>query len=249
MQRNRRIGTSISGVANFADNNGWSQLRTWMDEGYRVIKGYDVSYSEWLGIRESIKTTTVKPSGTVSILAGETPGVHWPVGGEYVLRSIRFSKIDPMVPLFEKAGYLIEDSVTDPDNTVVVYFPVKSVAVRPEGEVSLFEKANLAAFAQQYWSDNSVSVTLSFDKEEEAKHVGTILHMYEGRLKTVSFLPQGKDVYPQQPYTEISEQDYNSYVGSIKKVTLGKIYKGTAALDAVGEAYCTTDACEIPSQG
>ena len=246
MQRNRRIGCSVSGLAAFADVKGLPVLRDWLDNGYDEVQKWDTMYSEWLCVRESIKTTTVKPSGTVSILAGETPGVHWPVGGEYVLRSIRFSKIDPMVPLFEKAGYLIEDSVTDPDNTVVVYFPVKSVAVRPEGEVSLFEKANLAAFAQQYWSDNSVSVTLSFDKETEAKHVGTILHMYEGRLKTVSFLPQGKDVYPQQPYTEISEEDYKSYIGKLKKISLKTIYK-SKALDAVGEAYCTTDACEIPS--
>ena len=248
MQRNRRIGCSVSGLAAFADVKGLPVLREWLDTGYDTVQKWDTMYSEWLCVRESIKTTTVKPSGTVSILAGETPGVHWPVGGQYVLRSIRFSKLDPMVPLFDKAGYTIEDSITDPENTVVVYFPIKSVAVRPEGDVSLFEKANLAAFAQQYWSDNSVSVTLSFDKEEEAKHVGTILHMYEGRLKTVSFLPQGKDVYPQQPYTEVSEEEYNSYVGKIKRVGLSNIYTGTASLDAVGEAYCTTDACEIPSK-
>jgi hypothetical protein len=244
MQRNRRIGCSVSGLAAFADVKGLPVLRDWLDTGYNEVQKWDTLYSEWLCVRESVKTTTVKPSGTVSILAGETPGVHWPVGGQYVLRSIRFSKIDPMVPLFEKAGYKIEDSITDPDNTVVVYFPVKSVAVRPEGEVSIFEKANLAAFAQQYWSDNSVSVTLSFDKETEAKHVGTILHMYEGRLKTVSFLPQGKDVYPQQPYTEISEVEYNEYVGKLKKINLNGIYKKNA-LDAAGEAYCTTDVCEI----
>jgi len=247
MQRNRRIGCSVSGLAAFADVKGLPVLRDWLDKGYDVVQKWDTMYSEWLCIRESVKTTTVKPSGTVSILAGETPGVHWPVGGQYVLRSIRFSKLDPMVPLFEKAGYLVEDSITDPENTVVVYFPVKSVAVRPEGDVSLFEKANLAAFAQQYWSDNSVSVTLSFNKEEEAKHVGTILHMYEGRLKTVSFLPQGKDVYPQQPYTEISEDEYKNYVGTLKKISLASIYKKNA-LDAAGEAYCTTDTCEIPSK-
>jgi len=248
MQRNRRIGCSVSGLAAFADVKGLPVLREWLNTGYDVVQKWDKMYSEWLCVRESIKTTTVKPSGTVSILAGETPGVHWPVGGQYVLRSIRFSKLDPMVALFEKAGYLIEDSITDPNNTVVVYFPVKSVAVRPEHEVSIFEKANLAAMAQEFWSDNSVSVTLSFDKENEAKHVGTVLHMYEGRLKTVSFLPQGKDVYPQQPYTEISEKDYKSYVGSIKRVNLKKIYTGSASLDAIGEAYCTTDACEIPSK-
>jgi len=244
MQRNRRIGCSASGLAAFADTKGLPMLRDWLDTGYQEVQKWDHMYSEWLCVRESIKTTSIKPSGTVSILAGETPGVHWPIGGEYVLRSIRFAKSDPMLKLFKEAKYKVEDSVTDPDNTAVVYFPVKSVAVRPEQTVSIFEKANLAALAQQYWADNSVSVTLSFDKEKEAQHVGTILHMYEGRLKTVSFLPKGNDVYPQQPYTEISEEEYNKYVGKLKSIDLSTIYNGNA-IDASGEAYCTTDICEI----
>ena len=134
MQRNRRIGTSISGVANFADNKGLPILRTWMDEGYKVIQSYDKTYSEWLGIRESIKTTTVKPSGTVSILAGESPGVHWPVGGKHFLRAIRFRNGDPMLPLFKMAQYTVEPASEDPDNTSVVFFPVESNAVRSEKE-------------------------------------------------------------------------------------------------------------------
>jgi hypothetical protein len=149
-----------------------------------------------------------------------------------------------MLKLFTKAKYLVEDSVTDPNNTAVVYFPIKSVPVRPEQSVSIFEKANLAALAQAYWADNSVSVTLSFNTDTESQHIGTILHMYEGRLKTVSFLPKGNDVYPQQPYTEISEEEYNNYVGKLKPIDLSPIYNGNA-LDAVGEEYCTTDICEI----
>lgn len=244
MQRNRRIGCSVSGLAAFADTKGLPKLREWLDNGYQEVQKWDEVYSEWLCVRESIKTTSVKPSGTVSILAGETPGVHWPIGGEYVLRAIRFAKSDPMLPLFIESGYTVEDSVTDPDNTAVVYFPIKSVQVRPEQTVSIFEKAELAALAQAEWADNSVSVTISFDRETEGKHIGTILHMYEGRLKTVSFLPKANDVYPQQPYTEITEEAYNNYIGKLKAIDLSPIYKGNA-LDAAGEAYCTTDACEI----
>jgi ribonucleotide reductase alpha subunit len=185
MQRNRRIGTSISGVANFADNKGLPVLRDWMDEGYKIIKAYDNTYSEWLGIRESIKMTTVKPSGTVSILAGESPGVHWTVGGEYFYRAIRFSNSDPMLPLFKMANYRVEPASESPDTTSVVFFPIKSEARRSEKDVSIFEKMSLAATAQRYWSDNSVSVTVSFNVEKESEHVGTVLHMYDGQLKTV----------------------------------------------------------------
>ena len=244
MQRNRRIGTSISGVANFADNNGWSVLRTWMDEGYKVIKNYDVNYSEWLGIRESIKTTTVKPSGTVSILAGESPGVHWASGGRFFLRAIRFRNNDPMLPLFQMAQYTVEPDVTDKDGTSVVFFPVKTDAKRAEKEVSIYEKVALAAAAQRYWSDNSVSVTVTFDADKEADSIESVLHMYDGQLKTISFLPMGNHIYEQQPYTQITEEEYEQATMTLFPIDLKGVYAGMA-IDAVGEAYCTTDACEV----
>jgi hypothetical protein len=245
MQRNRRIGLSMSGVANFTDINGLPILRDWMNSGYENVKKYDIIYSEWLGIRESIKTTTVKPSGTVSILAGESPGVHWTPGGKYFNRAIRFANSDPMLPLFKMANYRVEPASESPDTTSVVFFPIKSDAERAERDVTIFEKMSLAATAQRYWSDNSVSVTVSFDPETEAKHVGTVLHMYDGQLKTVSFLPSGNFTYPQMPYTQITEEEYKEE-GEMKlfPIDFSGVYAGMAA-DAIGEAYCTTDACEI----
>ena len=244
MQRNRRIGTSMSGVANFADNVGLPTLREWMDEGYKHIKAYDNTYSEWLGIRESIKMTTVKPSGTVSILAGESPGVHWTPGGEYFNRAIRFSNEDPMLPLFKMANYRVEPASESPDSTSVVFFPIKSNAKRAEREVSIFEKTAIAATAQRYWSDNSVSVTVSFDPEKEAEHVGTVLHMYDGQLKTVSFLPMGNFTYPQMPYTQITAQEYEDATMTLMPIDFSGVYEGMAA-DAIGESYCVTDSCLV----
>lgn len=244
MQRNRRIGTSISGIANFADRVGLPELREWMDAGYATIQQYDKGYSEWLGIRESIKTTTVKPSGTVSILAGESPGVHWTPGGEYFLRAIRFSNEDPMLPLFKMANYRIEKASESPKTTSVVFFPIKSSAKRSEKDVSIYEKTALAATAQRYWSDNSVSVTVSFDSNKEKDAVGTVLHMFDGQLKTISFLPMGNETYPQMPYTQITAKEYEEYTMKLFPIDFSGVYAGMAA-DAIGEAYCTTDACEI----
>ena len=244
MQRNRRIGTSLTGIASFADSSGIPALREWMDEGYNKIRYYDHKYSEWLCVRESIRVTTVKPSGSVSLLSGATPGVHWGPGGPFYLRAIRFGKQDNMMHLFKAAGYKIEDDIYS-EETSVVYFPVKSGHKRSEKEVSLFEKIGLAATAQKYWSDNGVSVTLSFDKEEETKFVAPALNMYEGQLKAVSFLPMGNKVYPQQPYSEITEEEYNEYIGKIAKIDWSAIYDGVQNLDALGEKYCNNDNCLI----
>ena len=244
MQRNRRIGTSLTGIASFADTYGLPTTREWMDEGYKKIRHYDHQYSEWLCVRESVRVTTVKPSGSVSLLSGATPGVHWGPGGEFYLRAIRFGNTDPMLHLFKAAGYKIEADLVSA-NTSVVYFPVASGHKRAEKQVSLFEKIGLAATAQKYWSDNGVSVTLSFDKETEKQFVAPALNMYEGQLKAVSFLPMGNKTYPQQPYSEISREEYNSYVGKIGKIDWSAIYDGVENLEAEGEAYCSTDACEI----
>ena len=244
MQRNRRIGTSLTGIASFADTNGLPVLRQWQDEGYKKVREYDNQYSEWLCIRESIRATTVKPSGSVSILSGETPGVHWGPGGKYFLRAIRFSTSDPMMALFKAAGYKIEKDVVSA-NTKVVYFPVKSEHDRSEKDVSLFEKIGLAATTQKYWSDNGVSVTLSFDAETEKQHVASALHMYEGQLKAVSFLPMSNSTYPQQPYTQITRAQYEGYIGKIKTIDFNAIYDGVEGLEAIGESYCSTDACEL----
>ena len=244
MQRNRRIGTSLTGIASFADNSGLPALREWMDQGYEKIRHYDHKYSEWLCVRESVRVTTVKPSGSVSLLSGATPGVHWGPGGEFYLRAIRFGNTDPMLHLFKAAGYKIEDDLVSA-NTSVVYFPVASGHKRAEKQVSLFEKIGLAATAQKYWSDNGVSVTLSFNKETEKQFVAPALNMYEGQLKAVSFLPMGNKTYPQQPYSEISREQYNAYVGTIGKIDWSAIYDGKDNLDAESEKYCSTDACEI----
>ena len=245
MQRNRRIGTSLTGIASFADSNGLPVLRQWQDEGYKKVREYDNQYSEWLCIRESIRATTVKPSGSVSILSGETPGVHWGPGGKYFLRAIRFSTSDPMMALFKAAGYKIEKDIVSA-NTKVVYFPVKSEHDRSEKDVSLFEKIGLAATTQKYWSDNGVSVTLSFDAETEKKFIAHALHMYEGQLKAVSFLPMSNTTYPQQPYTQITQKEYEGYIGKIKTIDFNAIYDGVGVDDATGSKDCDSDVCEMP---
>lgn len=248
MQRNRRIGTSASGLADFSDEQGLLTLRDWLNDGYNEIREWDRKYSEWLAIRESIRVTTVKPSGTVSLLAGTSPGVHWSPGGRNYLRGMVFKKEDPMVGLFKMAGYTIEASAYTPDTSVFIQFPVHTDAHRDEREVSLYEKANLAVVAQRYWSDNSVSVTLSFDPKEEADAVERVLTMHAGQLKTASFLPMGNDTYAQMPYQRVEPSVIEEASKRLFKVDFTPIYDGDLdALDAVGEQYCTTDACEVPA--
>jgi ribonucleoside-triphosphate reductase len=246
MQRNRRIGTSVSGLAQFIEHNSMNDLRTWLNHGYEVIQGWDTMYSEWLGVRESIKTTSVKPSGTVSLLAGVTPGVHWPTHGTYI-RRMRMPIDAPLTVTLREAGYKIEPDVTAPERTVVVEFPIRGLGVRTEREVSVFEKANLAVIAQRWWADNQVSVTLTFDPTTEGKNIGTLLRMHEGQLKSLSLLPlfETGGAYAQMPYEQITDEQYEQFaIEGNKPIDRHLLY--STGTDAVGEQYCTTDKCEVP---
>jgi len=243
MQRNRRIGCSISGVAQFVESHGWNDLKDWMDRGYNAVQQRDRQYSEWLGIRESIKTTSIKPSGTVSLLAGVTPGVHWPVADTYI-RRMRLAANDPILEKLRDAGYVVEPDVMDTKNTMVVELPTRGPKVRTEREVSVWEKVNLAIAAQRYWADNQVSVTLTF-LPEEINQIGPMLNATEGQLKGLSLLPLGEvGAYAQMPYERINDEVYKERIDGIKPIDFNALYAGEAR-EAEGERFCNNDNCVI----
>ena len=240
MQRNRRIGTSVSGLAQFAEERSWTELREWLDNGFDTVQMRDRKYSEWLGVRESIRTTTVKPSGTVSLVAGSTPGVHWPVASGDYWRRMRFSNVDPMLELVKAAGYHVEPDVMNPKTTSVVAFPTHGPTMRDERQVSVWEKAELAVLLQRWWSNNMVSCTLTF-QDHEKDQLPALIAAKTGQLKTMSMLPLfDSGAYPQMPYETIKEEvDWDA----LKPIDWEPIY--ASGPDAEGEKYCTTDACEI----
>lgn len=241
MARNRRIGCSMSGDAEFVETRSWAELQEWQDEGYKFINHRDKKYSEWLAVRESIKKTSIKPSGTVSLVAAVTPGVHWPVSAGSHIRRVRYSVNDPLVAKLEDAGYPVEPMIGDPKNTVVVTFITQSAPIRDERSVSIWEKAELAVMAQRWWADNQVSATVTFLPSEEGQ-IAPLLASKKGQIKGISFLPLRDDeVYPQAPYERISEEDAQKMLSKVKH--LKGIYK--KGQEASGDKFCDNDSCTI----
>jgi Ribonucleotide reductase alpha domain/LAGLIDADG-like domain/Intein splicing domain len=246
MVRNRRIGTSMSGLAMFVEAKGWAELRTWQDDGYKEIKRWDNIYSEWLGIRESVKVTTVKPSGTVSLLFGVTPGAHWPTERSRYLRRMRLTVNDPIALAMEKAGFPVEPNQQNPQFGVVVTCPTKGPDIPSEREVSVYLKVLLALQCQEWWSDNSVSLTASFLKEAEGAQIAPLLQACDGKLKSISFLPLSDDTTPfaQMPYQRVPDTEWQAMWSQIGHLDWASLYAGEAG-DAEGELFCTTDSCEL----
>lgn len=244
MRRNRRIGCSVSGQAQFVEKWGWPRLIQWLRFGYEEIQARDQQYSEWLGERPSIKTTSVKPSGTVSLLAGVTPGVHWPVAATYI-RRMRLSENDPLVEALAEAGYHIEPDQMVPRN-VVIELPTKGPQVRTQRDVSVWEQAEIAAAHQRHWADNQVSVTLTFGKHEKDQ-IAPLIRSKDGSLKAYSLLPLKDEGdsggYAQMPYEEINNLQWKQKTRNVRPLNWGKLYG--EGQDAQGELYCDTDKCEI----
>ena len=219
MLRNRRIGCSVSGIADFLGKHNLEELRQWLDEGYHTVQRWDEVYSNWFCIPRSIKTTSVKPSGTVSLLAGATPGMHFPESRIYI-RRMRMSKNDPLAIPLRAAGYSVVPAIGQEDTTVVVEMPIKlAEGVRVQSEVSMFEQWQLAAFLQRYWADNQVSCTITFDPVSEGPHIAQMLQYFQYQLKGVSFLPKfDYSKYPQLPYEAIGEELYEKMTKDLKPI-------------------------------
>jgi len=245
MLRNRRIGCSVSGVAQFITKHGMEELRKWLEKGYDTIQEWDCTYSDWLAVPKSIKTTSVKPSGTVSLLVGATPGMHYPESRFYI-RRMRLSKHSELLEPLKKAGYKIESVFGSEDSTMVVEVPVDvGEGIRTAAELSIWEQFSLAAFLQRHWADNQVSCTATFDPETEADELSHVLNYFQYRLKGISLLPRHPlGAYKQMPYEAITEKEYNKQVKKLGHLS----FVGIEGEEAEVDKFCNNDVCEIPGE-
>lgn len=237
MMRNRRIGCSMSGVDQAISRWGLAEYRRWCDEGYKYLGKLDRIYSEWMCIPMSIKRSSIKPSGTVSLLAGATPGGHWGYA-QFMIRRIRVADTSPIWRAAQAAGYKVEDDVYAP-HTKVIEFPTKYDYIeRTENDVTIWEQVSRVAMLQSYWADNQVSYTVKF-KPEEACDIPRVLEYFEDRLKGISFLPYSDHGYQQAPYEEISEEVYNDMLANIQPMDLARSYH------EADDKFCDGEACTI----
>jgi ribonucleoside-triphosphate reductase len=235
--RNRRIGTSVSGIAQFLESHSINELKEWLHSGYETIRKYDDIYSEWLAIPRSIKVTSVKPSGTVSLLAGATPGMHFPESNYYI-RRVRFAKSSDLLAPLVASGYKVEEAQDNPETTVVVEIPIFANSSKTINQITLWEQLLLAAFLQEHWADNQVSCTVTFKKWEKDQ-IKTALDYFQYKLKGVSFLPKIDSLsYKQMPYEEITKEQYDDLVKNIRPFDTKEIAK-----DSRPELFCNNESC------
>jgi len=246
LMKNRRIGTSQSGIIDAFVKHGRRKMIEWSNEAYNYLRALDKKYSDWLAVPQSIKITSVKPSGTVSLLPGVSPGIHYQ-HSQYYIRRMRIPSNSPLIPILQKAGYPMEynaygETEEEKKSTTVVSFPIyEPNFAKRKDDVSIWEQMKNLVDYQKFWADNSVSITVTF-KQDEANQIQSVLEAYEDQLKSVSFLPISEHGYEQAPYEEITKEEYEKMVKKIKKADYTKM---TGAISGIGSKYCDSESCEI----
>lgn len=231
VHRNNRIGVGITGCLQSRLFNPGD-----LDFAYEAIQEENRIYSAELGVPESIRTTVVKPSGTLSILGDCTPGIH-PAFAEYYIRRVRFADNSPLIPVLRDAGHKIEpqkniDGSLD-YGTLVVDFPVHMPNTPTADQMTTWQQLDIVKMAQRHWADQSVSVTVYYKKpeiEDLKDWVGDNLKY----LKTLSFLCYDDHGFEQAPMEKISKEQYERIANKVKPINFSGADTGDLLEECVG---------------
>ena len=207
-QQNMRIGVGLGGICDF----DWSPNELFVMR--QLVRAAADRYAGELGICYPVAVTTVKPSGTISLLNGSSPGIHAPFAPFY-LRRTRIGKDEPMAQALLEASVPFERCVYDSTGQTLVFsFPMRAPHSKVTVQNQTVEEQIIRQVAvQKYWADNSVSSTISFTEGEKASLSG-LLGRYAKDLKSISCLPK-KHGYEQPPYEEIDSQKYEQLHAAI----------------------------------
>jgi ribonucleoside-triphosphate reductase (thioredoxin) len=237
VHKNMRIGVGVTGICQSLNKIDW------LEDCYEELKEFDKEWSKRKGYPTSIRLTTVKPSGTLSLLSGSTPGVH-PAYANHFIRRVRMSSSDALVDICREANYPTEYARrfdgTEDHSTVVVEFPchINGRTILAE-DMTAIRQLELVKEIQTKWSDNSVSVTVYYHLEELDDIKEWMKKNYEKSLKTVSFLLHSEHGFEQAPYEEISKEEYEKRISRIKEI------KNVESGENLSELECAGGACPI----
>jgi len=235
-KRDRLVGVSLSGQRDFqlALNLTDEQLSLIFDE--LRIAADDCAYEEAYRQRIPLPllVTTVKPSGTLSLLPTISPGIHDSYA-PYYIRRVRISGTDPLAETMYDLGYAVYpeygsnsltpeafDQLAEKEQreilantaTWVIEFPVQSSATKPATSYSACEQFQRYLNAQKHWTQHNTSITIYYHPDEVSELVDMLLTHWDEYI-AVSFLPHTNS-YKLAPLEAITEDEYNQRKDAIK---------------------------------
>jgi len=224
-----------------------------MKKAAKMVKEENERVANLIGINKSARTTTVKPSGTSSLVLGTSSGIHaW--HNDFYLRRIRVGKNESIYSyLAINHPELIEDEFFRPHDTAVITIPQRA----PEGSIvrheSVFQMLERVKKVSQEWikpghrngqNTHNVSATVSI-KEDEWDLVGEWMWNNRDFYNGLSVLPYNGGTYTQAPFEDCTQEDFERLVKTLSDVDLTKVIELQDNTDLRGEAACAGGACEI----
>ena len=216
-----------------------------------VAKAVNRMISEKIGTNEAARVTCIKPSGTTSLVLGTASGIHaW--HNDYYLRTMRFNKNEDIAMyLMENHPELCEDDVLRPNDTVCVRIPVKA----PEGSILRTETPIDTLERVKHFStdwiktghvngDNThnVSATVSV-RDDEWESVGDWMWENRNTYNGLSVLNYWGGTYAQAPFQDITEEEYNERIQTLKELDLTKVTEASDNVEFGQVAACAGGAC------
>jgi len=246
-EKDALLGVGMTGIASGAvlDLDLEQAADTVLEENERVAKA--------IGINKAARTTTVKPSGTSSLVLGSSSGIHaW--HNDFYIRRMRVGKNESIYGyLSENHPELVEDEFFRPDDQAVIEIPQKApqgAILRHESPMDLLSRVSRW---NQEWvrrghrdgqNSHNVSVTVSV-ADDAWPLVGEWMWKNRNNFNGISVLPYDGGTYTQAPFEDIDEETYKVMESALSSIDLTKVQEEEDNTDLTGEIACGADGCEV----
>lgn len=241
------IGVGITGIAANAIDSSW------LTGAAKVVRETNEYISNAIGINRAARTTTIKPSGTSSLVVGSSSGIH-AYHNDYYIRRMRFGKDEAIWKyVSNKLPYLTEDEFFRPDSMGVLSIPQKApdgAVLRNESPLELLERVlsyNINWVGEGHISGdnhNNVSCTISL-KDDEWVDVGDWMWSNRENYNGISVLPYDGGTYVQAPFEDCTKEKYEEMLSHAMKINLNEVVEHSDNTKLTDQAACAGNSCEI----
>lgn len=257
-EKDALIGVGMTGIGS------GRVLRLNMKAAAEVVRLENARIAEAIGINPAARTTTVKPSGTSSLVLGCSSGIHaW--HNDYYIRRIRVNKNEAIYTyLLNNHPELVKDEFFSPTTTAVIEIPIKAPSDAIMRTESAFDLLGRVKMVYQDWiveghrsgsNTNNISATISIDKNkkyvvdgkefDEWEMVGEWMWENKNFYNGLSVLPYDGGTYTQAPFEDISKEEFLKMSQNISSVDTSLIIETEDMTDLKGEVACAGGACEL----
>ena len=241
------IGVGMTGIG-----SGVAQKLN-LEEAAKHVNETNAAIAKIIGINPAARCTTIKPSGTSSLVLGTSSGIHaW--HNEYYIRNIRVGKNEAIYTYLSiHHPELVQDEYFRPHDTAVISVPQKA----PEGSilrtesaldllerVKLFYKGWIKPGHRTGQNTHNISATVSI-KDDEWGVVGNWMWENRAYYNGLSVLPFSDHTYIQAPFEDCTKEKYEEMMKSLTNIDLDMVIEMDDNTDLKDQVACAGGACLV----